>query len=67
MKRCAWRWHHKFGRGPSQANIEELVEAVAVGRELDENDDLALHALGAADRFDYAGRDLTRWCRDRHA
>jgi hypothetical protein len=31
---------------------EELVEAVAVGREFDENDDLALHTLGAADRFE---------------
>ena|SRR5450830_329186 len=42
----------QFGRRPSQANVEELVETVAVDRELDEDDDLALHALEAADRFE---------------
>lgn len=42
----------QFGRCPSQPDVEEIVEAVAVGRELDENDDLALHALEAADRFE---------------
>jgi len=37
--------------------VESAVGVVAVGRDLDENHDLALHALGAADRF---GENLVR-------
>jgi hypothetical protein len=51
----------EFGRRPSQADVEELIQALAVGRELDENDDLALHALEAADRFE---QDLIRFVWD---
>ena len=51
------RDNHQFGRRPCQADVEELVEPVALGRELDEDDDLALHPLEAADRLE---EDLVR-------
>jgi hypothetical protein len=35
-----------------EPDVEELVKAIALGRELDEDDDIALHPLEAADRLE---------------
>jgi hypothetical protein len=39
-------------RGPGEADVEQLVEPLAGGRQLDQNHDLAHHALEAADRLE---------------
>jgi hypothetical protein len=45
------RDHDELGRRPGQADVEELLEPLAVGRKLDENDDLVLHPPDLGVRF----------------
>src|ERR1700690_2879878 len=49
LRRCD---DDELGRRAGQADVEELVEPLARDGELDEDDDLALHPLEAADRLE---------------
>jgi hypothetical protein len=49
-RELGWRDHDELGSRPCKADVHELVEAIALGRELDQDDDLALHPLEATDR-----------------